>query len=789
MKKIAIICMMLCWSISFAQQKYTISGTVKEKNSLESIIGVNIYIPELLKGVVTNGYGFYSLTLPEGEYNLTISFLGFKTVTKKLILHTDQKLDFLLEDDTTSLDEVVIKENTSIANLKSPEMSTFKVPIKTIKQMPVVLGEVDILKSIQMLPGVSSGGEGASGFNVRGGAADQNLILLDEATIYNSSHLFGFFSIFNADAVKDIKLYKGGIPSRYGGRVSSVLDIRQKDGDKSGVHVNGGIGLISSRLLIEGPIDKAKKGSFLVAGRGSYAHLFLKLANEPNSAYFYDLNTKMSYELNSNNHLFLSGYFGRDVFEISDNFNNNYGNTTMNLRWNHLFNHRLFSNLSMIYTDYNYKLNINSVGFDWNSGIDNFNIKYDMTYYVSDKLKMQFGLNGLHYIFNPGKITSTDNSSSVNNEQLDKKYANEAALYVDLEQDLLPKLTVKYGLRYSYFSRIGDQPVQLYANDQPVIFNQERGIYQPASPIGEKEYSKGQKIKTFNHFEPRLGLAYQINEISSVKAGYNRMAQYIHLISNTNSPTPLDVWAPSGKYIQPQILDQFSLGYFTNFSDNRFTLETELFYKTVQNRLDYIDGADLIANNTIETEILSGDLRAYGLEILLKKNLGKFTGWFAYTLSKAEQRVLGRTPIEPGINNGEWYNTAYDKLHDLSLTAQYNLNKKWDFGASFVYQTGRATTYPTGYYIYEGINVPVYTNRNQDNLPAYNHLDISATYTPKKNANQKWESNWVFGIYNLYARKNAASIAFRQNDQTLSNEAVQLSIFGIVPSVTYNFKF
>jgi len=789
MKKFIVFCFFLNISLLFSQQKFTVSGVIKESTSLETAIGVNVYISDLSIGETTNEYGFYSLTLPEGTYDLVVSYIGFKTIVKTIILNEDQKSDFLIEENTTNLDEVILTENVSITNLKSPEMSTFKVAIKTIQKMPVVFGEVDILKSIQMLPGVSSGGEGASGFNVRGGAADQNLILLDEATIYNSSHLFGFFSVFNADAIKDIKLYKGAIPARYGGRVSSILDIRQKDGNKNGFHGSGGIGSISSRLLLEGPIDKQQKGSFLVAGRGSYAHLFLKLANEPNSAYFYDLNTKISYEFNENNHVYLSGYFGRDVFEISNSFNNSYGNATINLRWNHLFTDRLFSNLSVIYTDYNYKLSINSVGFDWISKINNFNLKYDITYYANEKIKMFFGLNGMYYDFNPGKIENSTSTSTINTDQLDKKYAFESAAYVDVEQEVANKLTVQYGLRFSLFNRVGEQPVQLYENDEPVIFNEVIGIYQSAVPIGQIEYGKGEVMSTFHNFEPRLGLAYQLNTLSSVKASYNRMAQYIHLISNTNSPTPLDVWAPSGKYIKPQLLNQYSLGYFTNLNNNHYTIETEIFYKNTENRLDYIDGANLIANNSIETEVLSGEARAYGFELLLKKNTGKLTGWIAYTLSQAQQRVEGRTPIETGINEGNWYNTSYDKLHDFSVTAQYNLNKKWDFGAIFVYQTGRATTYPTGYYVYDGLNVPIYTNRNQDNLPSYNHLDISATLTPLNKKQRNWESQWVFGIYNVYARKNAASISFRQNDETLNNEAVKLSIFGIVPSVTYNFNF
>ncbi len=789
MNRYLFLILLFSLNFSFSQEKYTISGVIKDKSSLETVIGANVLITSISKGVVSNEYGYYSLTLPKGNYQLIISFLGYKTINKNIDLNSNQKIDFLLEEDATNLDEVVIKENSSVTNLRSPEIGTYKIPIKIIQEMPVVFGEVDILKSIQMLPGVSNGGEGASGFNVRGGAVDQNLILLDEAIIYNSSHLFGFFSVFNADAVKEIKLYKGGIPARFGGRVSSVLDIRQKDGNKNKFHFNGGIGTISSRLLLEGPLDKNNKSSFLIAGRGSYAHLFLKIANEPNSAYFYDLNTKISYELNEDNSLFLSGYFGRDVFSMADNFNNSYGNTIFNLRWNHLFSDKLFSNLSIIYSDYNYTLNIESVGFDWISHIENYNFKYDMTYYLSERVKIFFGLNELYYTFYPGKIESTEEKIGVNDSELDQKFALESAIYIDVEQEITDRLVLQYGLRFSNFNRMGSQPVQLYENDQPVVFNEEIGIYESAKPISEEVYNKHESIKKFNNLEPRFSFSYLLKNNASIKAGYNRMAQYIHLISNTNSPTPLDVWAPSGKYIDPQILDQFSFGYFKNIKNNKYSFETEVFYKQTENRLDYIDGANLIANNTIETVLLPGSLQSYGFEFLLKKNYGKLTGWVAYTLSKAEQQVKGRTPVETGINNGNWYNASYDKLHDLSIIGQYELNRQFNFGLSFIYQTGRATTYPTGYYVYDDINIPVYSNRNEDNLPAYHHLDISATYIPKKNLNRKWQSSWIFGVYNVYARKNAASISFTQNEETLNNEAVKLSIFGIVPSVTYNFKF
>lgn len=772
-----------------AQERFTLSGRVQESGTMETVIGANVYAPQLATGAITNEYGFYSLTLPKGKATIMVSYLGYKTVEMEVDIASDTQLNFLLENNATALDEVVVTENAMATNIRTPEMGVHKVPIQTVKKMPVVLGEVDVLKSIQLLPGVSSAGEGASGFNVRGGAADQNLILLDEATIYNSSHLFGFFSVFNADAIKDLKLYKGGIPARYGGRVSSVLDVRQRDGDKSGFHTEGGIGLISSRLLLEGPMDNQAKGSFLVAGRGSYAHLFLKLANQPNSAYFYDLNAKLSYEINTNNRFYLSGYFGRDVFRISDSFDNAYGNATLNLRWNHLFNDRLFSNLSLIYSDYNYDLSINSVGFNWESGIDNINLKYDFTYYTSNKLKFYFGADGRYYNFNPGEINATKEDSGVNDNVLDKKHALEYAAYVDVEQELTPKLTMHYGLRYSGFERMGAQPLSLYEDDRPVAYDPDLGLYVSQDPIGEQVYKDGETIASFGNWEPRFGLSYQLTENASVKVGYNRMAQYIHLISNTNSPTPLDVWAPSGKYIEPQKLDQYSLGYFANFKENAYSLETEVFYRNTQNRIDYIDGADLIANNTIETVILPGEARAYGWEVLLKKNTGKLTGWLAYTLSRAEQRVTGRNAEEPGINHGNWYRTSYDKMHDLSLTGQYALNDKWSFGANFIYQTGRAITYPKGYYEYQGFKIPRYEDRNADRLPSYHHLDVSATLTPKRNQGRKWKTEWVFSIYNLYGRENAAAITFGQNSETLENEATQLSIFGIVPSITYNFKF
>lgn len=787
--KILLIICISCFSVQlYAQENFTLSGSVLEESSNETLIGVNIIFPDQSAGTISNEYGFFSITMPKGEYKVVISYLGFKEKTEIINLNQNISKTFTLEESLESLDEIIITENVEKLSLKSPQMSVNALSSSTIKQIPVVLGEADVIKAITLLPGVTNAGEGASGFNVRGGAADQNLILLDEATVFNSSHLFGFFSVFNPDAIKDLKLYKGGIPARYGGRVSSVLDIYQKEGNNKAFKVNGGIGLVSSRLLVEGPIKK-EKGAFLLGGRSSYAHLFLPIFDIDNIAYFYDLNTKLSYKLNSKNNIYLSGYFGRDVFSISDSFENTYGNTVVNMRWNHLFSDKLFSNLSLIYSDYYYGLNLNFVEFDWQSGISNLNFKYDLKHYISNSLKLQYGLNSMYYSFNPGEIEPSTPTSGVNAQNLIKKYAFENAVYIDAEHKISEKLTASYGLRLSSFMRLGQDELNIYENDIPVVFNPDFQIYQQADAIGTKSYSRGRAIKSFTNLEPRMAIAYQLNATSSVKASYNKMSQYLHLLSNTSSPTPLDVWAPSGKYIKPQLLDQYAVGYFKSFNDDRYSLEIETYYKDIKNRIDYIDGTNLIANDAIERVILNGKSRAYGLELLIKKNEGRFKGWLSYTLSKSEQKTAGKIPIETGINNGNWYNTPYDKTHDISITTSYDLNKKWLLNANFLIQTGQPTTYPNGQYVYNGISIPNYSDRNSTRLPSYHRLDLSATYTPNPNKKVGWQSNWVFGIYNLYNRRNAASISFGENRITGTNEATRLAIFGIIPSVSYNFKF
>ncbi|MBT7528150.1 MAG: TonB-dependent receptor, partial [Flavobacteriaceae bacterium] len=654
----------------------------------------------------------------------------------------------------------------------------------------VVLGESDIIKSIILLPGDTSAGEGASGFNVRGGAADQNLILLDEAIVFNSSHVFGFFSVFNPDVIKDVKLFKGGIPSKYGGRLSSVLDIYQKEGNNKDFKLTGGIGLISSRILAEGPLKK-EKSSFLIGGRSSYAHLFLPLIDNDNKAYFYDLNTKVNFRLNKKNNIFLSAYFGKDVFGINNSFINKYGNAVTNIRWNHLYSDKLFSNLSLIYSDYFYGLILDFVGFEWDSGITNVNFKYDFNHYLKDNLKLSYGVNNIYTKFNAGEIFPNRDDSGIIPFKLTEKFANEFALYLEADHNISEKFSLKYGLRFSNFTRLGQDELNIYENDNPLIYNQQLQKYEPATATGSIGYKKNDILKSFNNFEPRLSLSYLLNSESSIKASFNKMAQYLHLLSNTSSPTPLDIWVPSGPFIKPQLLDQYAVGYFRRIKDGDFSLETEFFYKDVKNRIDYINGANLVANNEIETVILNGKSRAYGLEFLFRKNEGKLKGWLAYTLSKSEQLTSGRNISEPGINNGEWYNTPYDKTHDLSVNAVYELSSKWKFNTNFLLQTGQPTNYPVGQYEFQGLNVPIYNDnqRNANRLPTYHRLDLSATLTPVKNNNRDLQAEWVFGIYNIYNRKNAASIAFSRNTETSANEAIKTSIFGIVPSITYNFKF
>ena len=784
MKKIFLLVIFLFSLNINSQNNFTFSGYVLDSQTNELVIGASVIIDELNIGTITNSYGFFSITVKEGDYSVKTQNLGYKDDLQIISLNKNIILNIYLTEEVESLDEVVVMENTEDIDIELPVLSLNIISGKTIRQTPVVFGESDILKTIQLLPGVSSAGEGASGFNVRGGAADQNLILFDEAIIYNSSHLFGLFSVFNSDAIKEVKLYKGGIPSSYGGRLSSVLDVYQKDGNNQNFSMNGGIGAISSRLLVEGPIQK-NQSSFLVASRGTYAHLFLKLTDIENIAYFYDLNTKSNFVIDNKNKIFLSGYFGRDLFKLDGTFMNTYGNSTLNLRWNHLINEKTFSNTSLIFSDYYYGLQLDFVGFDWKSGIKNLNFKFDLKNYYSNIFQFNYGLNVIYYDFNPGTIGPLTPDSGFNFSRLNKKYAFENSTYFDVIHKINSQLSMRYGIRLNQFLRLRQNGLQQYANDDPLYYDNDLKIYDPATPLAGNFDNNSSVFKTYNNIEPRINISYSFNN-QSIKASYNRLNQYLHLISNTSSPTPLDIWVPSGPYIKPQKLDQYALGYYKRIKNIK--IETEIFYKKIKNRLDYIDGADLVANDNIETVILPGKSRAYGFEILLKKSEGRHKFMVAYTLSKSEQKTPGRNSLEDGINFSNWYNTPYDKPHDFSINSEYILSKKLKIVGNFIYQTGQPTNYPNSQYTYMNLNVPNYGKRNSQRLPNYHRMDINLTLTPEKK-NKKIESSWVFGIYNLYDRDNASSIIFRRNNETLKNEAVQISIFGIVPSVTYNFKF
>ncbi len=791
MKHFFICCVFLSIQTLFAQEEFTIHGTITDASNGEALFGATVYFQGSTSGTTTNEYGFYSIAAPEGKYTLIVSYIGFKELEKKILLNAKLRLDLEISSGENQLNEVVItSEGSGKINIRKPQMSVVKLQAATIKRIPAVLGEIDVIKTIQMLPGVTNNGEGSSGFNVRGGAVDQNLVLLDEAIIYNTSHFFGLFSVFNNDAIKDVKLYKGDIPAKFGGRISSVLDVRQKEGNRKKFSVNGGVGLISSRLSLEGPLYNGK-GSFLLAGRTTYAQIFMRMNDKlkNNIISFYDVNLKTNYRLNDRNTFFLSGYFGRDEFNINNTLENNYGNVSANLRWNHIFNDKLFSNLSLVYSKYDYQFILDFIKLDWISNIKNYNAKYDLRYYANDHFKIDAGASIIKYNLNPGQISPTAADSPINPLKLDEKRAFESGLYLSVAHEINNRLTAQYGLRYSHFNRLGGQDVKLYASDAPVVYNTLLGVYEKGTVVGRKSYSKGSSIKKFGNFEPRLGLSYQFNETSSFKGNYTRSVQYLHLLSNTSTVTPLDVWTTSGKYIKPQKSDQFALGYYKTILNQKYTFELEGYYKTTDNRIDYIDGSDLIGNNRIETEILNGEARAYGMELMLRKNTGNFRGWIAYTLSKASQRTLGGKAGGPGINEGKWYRTSYDRTHDISITASYKKNEVWSFSANAIYQTGRPVTYPNAQYDYEGISITSYSDRNTNRLSAYHRLDISATYIASKNKHRNWKGEWIFGIYNLYNRKNAASVSFSQNQQTGINEATRTSIFGIIPSITYNFKF
>jgi CarboxypepD_reg-like domain/TonB dependent receptor/TonB-dependent Receptor Plug Domain len=776
-----------CWIYA---QKVTVSGYVKDAKNAETLIGATVFVKELKTGVSTNNYGFYSLTLPKGNYELIFSSVGYQKVTKTIsVSETNTTFNLEMKDEETELNEVVVTSKRDDENVKSLEMSVNKIDMKTIKKIPALLGEVDLVRAIQLLPGVSTVGEGATGFNVRGGNVDQNLVLLDDAPVYNSSHLLGFFSVFNPDAVKDVKLYKGGIPSQFGGRASSILDVRMKEGNAKKLEINGGIGLIFSRLSIEAPIIK-DKASFIIAARRSYADVlarpFLKESQKDNLFNFYDLTAKVNYNINQKNTVFLSGYFGRDVF--GQKFTFNWGNSTLSARWNHVFSDKLFMNTTVFYSNYDYLLDTDAQNktpndaFKWSSNIVNKSIKPDFTYYFSPNNTLTFGGQILTYDFKPGAASVTSGKDKSNLGQPDKNGVEYSA-YVGNELKISDKFSVQYGLRFSKYDYSSKDDVYYQRKTVPASNENPNGIDLIAVPN-----TKDAILQSYQNFEPRLSMKLQLGEQSSIKSSFNRMSQYIHLMSNTAAATPLDVWTSSTNNIKPQIADQVTLGYFKNFGEtgNDFEASVEVYYKKLQNQIDYADNANLFLNATFEKDLLFGNGRAYGAEFFLKKNKGKLTGWLSYTLGRTERQV-------ESLNQGEWYVSRFDRTHTLNVVAQYELNKKWSFGANFSYVSGVPYTLPEQKIVYAGGYLPLTPQGTRGNIrvPDYHRLDVSATHKNKKALFGKGESEWVFGLYNLYNRRNPFSIYAQTNpDNPLKTEAAQLSIIGsVIPSVTYNFKF
>jgi len=749
-----------------AQTRFSISGHIKDKGTGEALIGATITIAELSgTGVATNAYGFYSITIPQGKYTISIQYTGYSSKTEKIVLNQNVKLDFNLEEKVNQLPEVEVTNKRKDENVTSTSMGVQKLDMKEINNLPVLFGERDVLKTMQLLPGIQPVGEGNSGFYVRGGSSDQNLILLDEATVFNASHLLGFFSVFNSDAIKDVTVYKGNEPAEYGGRLSSVIDIKMNDGNDKRYSVSGGIGLIDSRVNVEGPIVK-DKGSFSVSARRTYADLFLPLSRDTlirkSKLYFYDINAKASYRFGDNNRVFISGYFGKDVLGIR-NFGLNWGNAAATLRWNHLFSQQLFSNTTLIYSNYNYNVAIDvNNSLNVSSKIQDYSLKQDFQYFATPENKIKFGFASTYYLVVPGALTSS--TSSIN---LTNKHNWENAVYISDELKITRKLRTEYGLRLTAFSVLG--PGNFYSYDAE------------GNTLDTATYASGRFIKTYVNLEPRFEVTYLLPGNSSIKASYDRNVQNLHLITNSTSANPASLWLPSSNNVRPEIADQVSAGYYKNFKDDMFECSAEIYYKSLQNQIDYKNGAQLNFNENVESQLLFGKGRAYGIEFYMKKNYGKLTGWISYTLSRAEQKF-------DGINGGKYYPATQDRTHDISVVGIYHLSPKWNFSATWVYYTGNAVTFPSGKYGLNGTVLNYYTERNGYRMPAYHRLDISVTWIRKKTATK--ESSWTFSVYNAYARSNAYSISFQPDpDNPQQTQAIQTTLFKIVPSITYNFKF
>ncbi|WP_258102797.1 TonB-dependent receptor [Marinoscillum sp. MHG1-6] len=790
MKNLIAVALLFIGLSSFAQDKYTLSGYVKDASNGESLIGATVLIKELKTGNVTNFYGFYSITMVPGKYTVTFSYVGYESKEIAVDLSANKRLDLEMELESEQLQEVVITGHAENANVSEMEMSTNELDIKTINKIPAFLGEVDVIKSLQLLPGVTTVGEGASGFNVRGGSVGQNLVLLDEAPVYNSSHMFGFFSVFNPDAVKDVKLYKGGTPAEYGGRLSSILDVRMKEGNNKRYEVNGGVGTIFSRMAVEGPIVK-DKASFILAGRRSYidvlARPFLKNNDlDGVGLYFYDLTFKSNYNINPKNRIYLSGYIGRDDFNFDERQGFDWGNKTVTFRWNHLYSDKIFSNTTLFLSNYDYSFQVGEDDddeFRWKSRILTYDLKEQFTYFINTRNELSFGGEAILYRFIPANVYGASDGEG-RDFSLEERKSLEYAAYVGNEQKVTDAFTVEYGARLSGFSYLGDGTVYYYQEGEP-------GKRKPLT--GMSQAGNFENIKTYYNLEPRASMKYEFDESMSVKASYQKMTQYIHLVSNTAATLPTDVWTPSTNNLKPQIGHQVALGVFKNFFNNQFETSVEGYYKRNKNQVDYIDGAELYINSFLEGDLLSGRGRAYGLEFFVKKPAGRWNGWISYTLGRTELQV-------DGVNSNKWYPTRYDQTHNMKLTAAYDVSKRLSISSNFTYITGTPTTLPSYRFEIQGITIPGVEGRNNSRIPDYHRLDVSAnlkmrSYKPN-GKKKKLEDYWVFTVYNLYARENPFAIYFGQGQERLDNGALagtsayQTAILGtMVPAVSYNFKF
>ena len=753
---------------------FTISGFVKDKDNGESLPGATVYIVDLQKGAASNAYGFYSITLPEGEHTLRYSFVGYSDFQLTINLRADTTLNVEMESSAEKLDEVEITGEAVNENVTSAQMSVNTISSQTIKEIPALMGEVDVIRALQLLPGVKFVAEGNSGFSVRGSSPDQNLVLLDEATVYNAGHLMGFFSVFNNDAVKSVQLYKGDLPAQHGGRLASLVDVRMKEGNLKKFHGKGGIGLISSRLTLEGPFSK-DKASFMIAGRRTYGDLFLKLSSNPdlkdNTLYFYDINAKVNLNINQNNHLYISGYFGKDVFKGGP-FGMNWGNATGTVRWNRIINDKLFANFTFIASNFSYSLGIpegNEQPFSWKSKITDYNLKGDFNWFANSNNSLTFGFSSIYHDFFPGTLQGLGDEPTFGTYSIPDEYALESAVYISNEQKIGQRFTLKYGLRISMFNNIGPGTVFDYDAE--------------GMPVDSTVYSSGDFYNTYVGFEPRIGMVFQLTETSSVKASYSRNYQYIQQANNSTAGSPFNIWFPASPNVKPQIGDQIAAGYFKNFLDGMLETSVEAYYKITSNAVDFRDHADLLLNKYLEGEILVGEGKGYGIELMVKKNRGKFTGWVSYTYARSFKKI-------PGINNDELYPAHYDRPHDFGIIVNYAVTPTISLGANWVYLTGQPVTFPVGRYEYMNNIVPVYSERNSYRFPNYHRLDLSFTWTERKKPDKRWRNEVNVSIYNAYNRKNPWVINFLNDpDQPNVTYAEMIYLFGIIPSVTYNFSF